>query len=258
MSYKLNKPPLIEAWIQASVVPAPESEWTWEAADQVLRSFGGELDVFEHLPSYTPEVRKFSKDKRPTEIEIRVEPRFLRVRDQIRSKLVQISHNELIVTGIRQDDTEYPGFDKLLESFLQAFERYCEFIPVAGLQSVELHYVDLVVISELFDSGKELDELFVGAPKLPEKPFGGVVNASWSTTFMPSKPPIVAQLSVQMHPPDGGEGRFRMDWHCWCEEIESIDRDAIAARLRRAHNFVLECFRASIQPSVWQLFEPVP
>lgn len=256
MAVELKNPPIVEAWIDATFRPEPESSWSWDEVEDVLQSFGGEFEVFEWLPGWTPEAKKFDKDKIPTEFQIHVEPRFLRTLDQARSQIVQIGKNKLVVTHIRQDGESYPGFSKLLGSFLNAFDSYCKQLRVVGIESLQSHYVDIVTVPNLIDGETNIQDLFVGAPQLPEEPFGSLVDVSWSITFTPSDSPIVAQLSVQMQPPEGNDGIFRLDWHCWAEEIQSLDQDAIAASLRAAHNYVLKCFQASFKPRVWQLFSP--
>ncbi len=258
MTFKLKKPPVIEAWIQASLEPTPESEWSWEPVANVLQSFGGDLDVFEHMPSFSPEAKKFDKDNRPTEIQIRVEPRFLRVRNKQRSKVVQIGHNELLVNSVRQDDEHYPGFEALKGSFLESLDRYRERIPVLGVHSIELHYVDLVVIPGLYDEVRELDDIFVGAPRLPEDPFGVTISSSWSNTFVNPTSNVPIQLTIEMLAPDGQDGKFRMDWHCWCPEISGLDAESITSGLSVTHDFLLKCFQAVFKPDVWKLFDPLP
>jgi uncharacterized protein (TIGR04255 family) len=222
----------------------------------VLRTFCDELPKVEMLPKIKHQPKSVKEGQLPTEIEIHVEPQYLRARTESRSRIVQIGRNELLLNQIRSGDEPYPGFDAVLADFLDALGRYNEHIETDGVESAELHYVDLVVIPDLYKSGKEPRDYFVGAPEFPNQPFGNVASVSWSTVFSRPESIDVLQLAVQMLPPDEDEGRFRLDWHCLCPELRADDESPIAERLRSAHNYLLSCFQAVCKKPVWDLFEP--
>ena len=236
------------------MLPAPESEWEWYAADQVLRSFRDDLPEVEMLPKATHQPMGFKKGQLTTEI--RVEPQYLRARTESRSRIVQIGRNEVLLSRIRSGDEPYPGFEVVLADFLDALGRYNEHIATESVESAELHYVDLVIIPDLYKSNNEPRDYFVGAPEFPNHPFGDVAGVSWATVFSRPESLDVMQLAVQMLPPDEGEGRFRLDWHCWCRQLPADNENPIAERLRSAHNYLLSCFRAVCKDPVWDLFEP--
>lgn len=257
MPFKLRKPPVIEVWARANMVPAPESEWDWREAGAFLNSYKAELTFSEKLPAFTPQATGFDGDI-PTELTIHVEPRYLRVRNEDRSKVVQIGRHELVIAHGRTEDQPYPGFDAISGSFLDGIDRYCDRFPVADVESAELHYVDLVIIPELYAKGLPPGDYFEGAPDLPLTPFGGLAKVSWSFAFSCPGSQDSAQLSIELLAPDmeSDDGRFRIDWHITCPEV-GRDRAGIAARLQVAHEYLKTCFQHVCKPIVWELFEPV-
>lgn len=239
------------------MVPAPESEWSWEDVDRLLSSYSDELPELEMLPEVTHQPKGVARGELPKEIEIHVKPQYLRARTASRSKIVQVGRGELLLIRSRGVTEPYPGFDRMLADFRDASVRFCEHIPTQGVESAELHHVDLIVIPGMYECDLGPGDYFEGAPVFPTLPFGEVATVSWSTLFSCPDSPDFAQLSVQMLPPDGGDGKFRLDWHCWCPELQIDDVGAIEERLRSAHNYLKSCFQAVCKKPVWDLFEPV-
>ncbi len=257
MTFTLRKPPIIESWIRTKMVSASESEWRWEDVGSLLESYSDELPELEMLPEVTHQPKGVEQGELTKEIEIHVRPQYLRARTASRSKIVQVGRGELLVIHTRDATQPYPGFDRMLADFRDSLARYYEHIPAEGVESAELHDVDLIVIPQMYACDLGPRDYFEGAPVFPERPFGDVASVSWSSLFSRPDSPDFAQLSVQMLPPDEGDGRFRLDWHCWCPELPADDEGAIAERLRSAHNYLKLCFRAVCKKPVWDLFEPV-
>lgn len=256
MAFKLGNPPIIEAWIRATMASAPESGWNWSDAFKMLTEYGDDYPVLESLPEFTPTPKGLDENQLPEEIEIHVAPRYARTRSVDRTKVVQVGRHELLVIHGRANDQPYPGLETLFEAFLDAFGRYCEHVPTIGIESVELHYADLIVIPDLYTEEREIGDYFVGAPDFPAEPFGAVGSVSWSALLSCPGSPDVAQVSVQMQPPDGNDGRFRLDWHSWCRGVPPDDIRAIENRLHIAHNYLNSCFQAICREPVWSLFDP--
>lgn len=258
MTFKLGNPPIIEGSIRAVMIPSPESIWDWEDVERMLKTYSDELPITEIFPSWTSQPKGLEKGKLPKEIEISVKPKYARVRTESRSKIVQVGQNELLVLRTRLSDAPYPGFSQLNQDFDDALSRYCEHIATDGVESANLHYVDLIVIPEMYGQGLDLHDYFVGSPEFPSNPFGELAQVSWSTMFKcPPNSPDFARLSVQMLRPDATDGRFRLDWHCFCPEFSSLDRNSIAERLDAAHNYLISCFKAVCKDPVWNLFDPI-
>lgn len=51
-------------------------------------------------------------------------------------------------------------------------------------------------------------------------------------------------------------GPFRMTWQKVCEQVESLDFGAIGRRLDVSHEYLWDCFRASLTGTGWNLFDP--
>jgi len=256
MTFKLGNPPVIEAWIRAAMASAPESEWNWSDVFEMLSGYGDEYSELESLPEFTPTAKGLDKNQLPEEIQIHVAPRYVRTRSADRTKTVQVGRHELLVIHGRANDQPYPGFGKLFGAFLDAVGRYREHVPTIGVASVELHYADLIVIPDLYTEQREISDYFVGAPDFPAEPFGGMAGVSWSALLSCPESQDFAQVALQMQPPDGNDGRFRLDWHCWCPELPPDDAGAIENRLHSAHNYLNSCFRAICKEPVWNLFDP--
>lgn len=256
MSFKLRSPPIIEAWIRATTLPYPESEWNWGAAHEVLKSYGDALPVRERMPKFTPMPVEDAGPDGDDLIEIHVEPLCLRVRTESRSIAVQLGKNEIVVAHARTDANSTPGFNALLEGFLDALKRFEASFPIVGLAQIELHYVDLVVIPEMYVIGSSARDFFHGAPDLPSQPFGGVARVAWSHVLVAPNDIGLAQMSAELDPPDGDSGRFRLHWHFWCPGVSPHSTTTVTSRLQQAHDYLLACFRATCKDRVWQLFDP--
>jgi uncharacterized protein (TIGR04255 family) len=255
MSFNLNKPPVIETWARANMVPAPESTWQWLDALRLLKTYREELPILEDLPEFTPQAKRIDGGV-PTEIELLVEPRYFRCRTKDRSRIVQVGRNELVVGHGIDKGGQYPGFSELLREFLAAISRYLEHLDASSVDSVELHYVDLIVIPELYVDGKPPSEYFEGAPELPVTTFGEIINVAWSYVLSCPGGPDVAQLAVELLSPDPEtqDGRFRINWHATCPELGD-GKNAVEERLSAAHDYLKRCFRKVCKPAVWELFQ---
>ncbi|MCA9155445.1 MAG: TIGR04255 family protein [Planctomycetales bacterium] len=256
MTFELGRPPIIEAWIRANFQPATETEWNWSDVANLIATYEQELCELEMLPSATPVARHLKKGQLPKEVLIKVEPRYLRARTTDRTRIVQVGQNELIVVQGRGADSGYPGFTKLLQDFMEALTRYRDHLTPLCVDSVELHYADLVVIPNMFLESLELADLFDGAPSLPADPYGNMAAVSWSIGLVCPNSTDFAELAVQMQPPDEDNGRFRLDWHRYGCELADDSPAAIAERLRIAHNYLKECFRTVCKDPVWLQFDP--
>ncbi len=257
MSFELRSPPVVEAWIRASTLPSPESEWSWENAKDVLQTYGEDFPVREILPNFVPKPMPGLDPEIPRHIKIEVEPLCLRVKTSCESKVVQLGQNEIVVAHTRTDGQGPPGFQRLLAEFLDAMQRYDRIIPIVGLAQLELHYVDLVVIPGLYEPNSSPSDYFVGAPILPAEPFGDVARVSWSHVLYPAGDIGHAYMSAQLEPPDGNQGRFLLHWHFWCPGVAPLSSDAVDSSLRQAHDYLLACFRATCKNKLWELFGPL-
>lgn len=144
-----------------------DADWSWVEATGFLDAYADELPIAEELPEITPTAKPVEEGQLPKEIVIRV--RYRRRRTESRSKIIQIGQNELLVTCLRENDVPYPGFVHVLEAFMESLARYREEIGFSAVELVELHYVDLIIVPELFASHGPtgLKVLFVGAPEPP-------------------------------------------------------------------------------------------
>jgi uncharacterized protein (TIGR04255 family) len=127
--FKLGKPPIIEAWIRAAFHPTDAPEvWDWGGTMEFLESFAPELDTIEMMPEPPRVERVKNKRKRHQELQVTLEPRCFRVRNQDRSTIVQVGKTDLLVSRMRTDEAAYPGFTEVLRSFEEILERFTQSI----------------------------------------------------------------------------------------------------------------------------------
>lgn len=257
MDFELGKPPIVEGWIRASFAsPAESSEWDWERTADFLGSLKEEFELptQEALRIPEPVVEKVDGSGFPTKLRVREVPKYQRIRNEAKTKVVQVGENELLVSQMRNENGEYPGFSPLRVMFMQVVEKFREAIPAGDIATLEVHYVDVVrlEIAGEFD----LREYFDGAPEPKPTPYGHSFSTEWSLKFRIPDCGDTAALSVQSLQPDDGFLPFRLDWHRWCYQVGN-DAESIALRLEVAHTYLKECFRAMCLPPVWNSFEPL-
>ena len=258
VDFKLKNPPIIEWWIRSAFVPPDDGEpWEWDRVFQFLDKYKDALPTAERLPNFVPQAEPaIDPDSKNFIFEVAAEPAYLRRRTEDRSKTLQIGEHELVVSHLRKEAETYPGFNDLFEQFRDFLDDYYQAFQPAGIDTLELHNVDLIVIPDKAAEEFELTEFLLGAPTLPSEPFGAAFDTDWSISFRCPDPRDVAHVSFSMLPPDGNDIKFRLDWHYWCRKIESHNPDSVADRLKVAHNYLNRCFRKIFTPFVWNIFDP--
>ncbi|MEM9411309.1 MAG: TIGR04255 family protein [Planctomycetota bacterium] len=257
-SFKLRKAPVIEWWIRCNFFPREDGEpWDWNAALEFLRQYKDELPIEEHLPSFIPQAKPV-KDKKTDRIkfEATVEPAYFRRRTDNTSRSVQVGRDELVVTQLRTETNEYPGFSKLLADFENYLQQYDDILKPSAIDDIEVHYVDLVVVPDAATENFEITDFLIIGPELPQEPFGSAFHTSWTMSFICPDVRDISHFSFELLPPDGKDIRFRLDWHYICRKLASGSDESVADRLTIAHNYLNRCFQKVFTPEVWELFEP--
>ena len=256
--FKLGNPPIIEWWIRSTFVPPDDGEpWDWFLCFDFLERYKESLPLIEKLPSFIPQAKPVKDPKSKNYMfELSAEPAFFRRRTKDRSKTVQVGEHEFVVSHLRNGTDSYPGYGDLFEQFQQYLNDYRGSFHPSGIDTLELHNVDLVVIPDKANSEFELTDFLIGAPTLPSEPFGIAFDTDWTIAFKCPDERDVANVSFTMLPSDENDLRFRLDWHYWCQKIGEDNPDSVADRLFIAHNYLNSCFRAIFTPFVWNLFHP--
>ena len=262
LSFRLGKPPLVEAWIRATFLPSDDAEqWNWDSAVDFLNTFSPELNVIETLPE-PPKVERVSsskivrgKKRIKSAINIHVEPRFFRIRNSNSTKIVQVGKAEILVSLMKDSAKPYPGFSELLSYFQETLTRFEGFVGARAVHVVDLHYVDLVQIPSAGRSQLELKDYFLGIPELSNDPFGQTWQFNSTVNLIPPSANGLSQLAIQSLPSEDDNARFRLDWHR-SSELTTNNKVEIENCLRQAHAYLKQCFRSFCQPKTWQLFAP--
>lgn len=98
---ELGKPPIVEGWVRASYVPSQDdTQWDWHEAVDFLESFRQELPIRESLPEMVPVASDLKDGELPDVIEIQVQPKYIRVRTDTRSKVVQVGEHAQFVSWV--------------------------------------------------------------------------------------------------------------------------------------------------------------
>jgi len=257
MSFELGKPPIVEGWIRASFAsPAESPEWDWDRSAKFLDSLKEEFDLPTREVMRIPEpiVEKVNDSGFPTELRVREVPKYQRIRNEAKTKVVQVGENDLLVSQMRNEDGQYPGFTALRDLFTDVTDRFRGAVSVGDLESLEVHYVDVVRLE--LTGEFDLRKYFDGAPEPSPTPYGHSFSTEWSLKFLTPDCDDKAELSVQSLQPDDGFLPFRLDWHRWCYEVGN-DPESIASRLDMAHTYLKKCFQAMCLTPVWNSFEPL-
>ncbi len=254
--FKLGKPPIIEAWIRATFHPtdAPDA-WEWTGTFEFLESFAPELDTIESLPEPPRVERVKKKGKRHQELQFTLEPRYFRVRNADRSKIVQVGKTDLLVSRMRTDAAAYPGFTEVLRSFEEILKRFTQSIGARAINTIELHYVDLIQIPLPADGRITLSDYFQGMGEPKSSPFGETWQLSWSANLIPPDSSDTAQIAFQTMPAEDQSVRFRVDWHRTTRMTPSSEH-SVRSQLTAAHKYLKSCFHSFCLPRTWELFEP--
>ncbi|MEZ6121649.1 MAG: TIGR04255 family protein [Planctomycetaceae bacterium] len=235
---------------------AESVEWDWGQTAAFLDALKDEfeLPIREAMQIPEPVVEKVDGSGFPTELRLRKVPKYQRIRNEAKTKVVQVGENDLVVSQMRDENGNYAGFTPLRSLFTEVAGRFRESIPVGDIATLEVHYVDMV---RLKIKGKfDLRDYFDGAPEPRSTPYGHSFSTGWSLKFRTPDCGDTAELSVQSLQPDDGFLSFRLDWHRSCYQVGN-DPESIAVRLLLAHTYLKECFAAMCLPPVWNSFEPL-
>ncbi len=256
MDFELSKPPIVEGWIRA-LFESPQDglEWDWDCVVDFLGCFADELPVRERMQVPEPIVDHLPEGEVPTEIQIRVVPKYFRARTVSRSRVVQVGENELLVSQLRDENGCYPGFTPLLNHFMAVLTQFREHVNLGVLNGLELHYVDIIRIPVVDEDVIDLRDFFDGAPEVPKDPFGGSFRTDWSMSFITPDCDDISEFSAQLKPVRDRILDVRLDWHRRCRNLPD-NPESIASRLRMAHTYLKNCFRHVCKPPVWHTFQP--
>jgi uncharacterized protein (TIGR04255 family) len=252
----LNKPPIVEMWVEFSFDPNP-ADGGLQAAVEFLQKYADQYPELEISQEDRLEFRQVSTTKLPELVRREVAVKHIRAHDKNGFGWVHVTPTQL-ACGFLRLGVQYPGFTALCDEAVGKLGRYAEVCTPLKLKYAAIHYVDVIEVPVPANGEIELRDYFTLGVDLPAQPFGGQLSYFVRTAVKP--PDGTGSLEIQLQlsgvVPDARVFRFRMDWHKSCPYDREVDLGAVAANLRGGHESVMKCFRAAFTDRAWELFDP--
>lgn len=257
---KLNKPPVIEAWIEfcldLSEEPVDADGVFDEAAARefVYERISGKFDEKYEDIRYELKHGAAEKDGR---VEVSQEVSFdrLRTRNSQKNFCLQVGRDILVLNQLKVTD-EWGGYERMRD---EAFENLAEFLKyrrLKGIQRIALSYRDMVKLPA--NVGKNVEEYLKVVPTYPES-FGPMMLFNLGLHLPSAIPETILDLSIKSVRPTK-ENRdcsmFLMDWQMCPTEKATDYEDFGRSWLDLAHKEIRDRFITAFTESGLALFEP--
>ena len=258
MPMKLNKPPVIETWIDFKFEPNPSKrEWTESIAESFLSKYRDDLVVQDAIYSQTYRVVPIDEPRGRPKVEMADQGLDrMRARDAAGVRCLQIADDQLVFNIVRHDSAL--DYGSLRDEAILKLADYISFFKPEVVKHAELCYVDVIAIPKPPDGSPiKLEEFFNMRLELP--PEFGTSHYFAIRTWLDvpgSKDLLEAKVESVTAPVESGVFQFRADWRYVCQDLRTIDLRVIRDRLDEAHDCILHRFKASVTKATWELFEP--
>ena len=257
MHDKLNKPPIIEAWIGLQIERSPETPpWGILTANQLLKKYLLEMPRVAVESGRTVRVAE-KEGELPEVVDAEIVLNSVRLLTEAEDRCIQLMEDKFVF-NILTTGVDYPGFDSLLCEATPKFEDYLEFSRPRGVTSAAMCYNDLVRIPIGSSSTFNLQDYFHFVIDTPEDPFGPMTSFSVQSEF--KSPDDEGPLRMVLHSipssADSSHAEFLMQWTKECQGLQTLDFAVVSKRLQASRAYIRECFRASVTEKTWTLFEP--
>ncbi len=254
-----KKPPVVEVWIAFDFDPNENKrEWDLELVQQYVQQYASDLPKLEAMHEKKIEFRETSPTELPKVVRHTVALKQVRISDNAQSRFLQVADDH-IAYHVLKSTAGYPGYSTVRDETAGKLRDYIELFQPARVRSAAIHYVDIVDIPRPPDGKIDMADYFIGSADLPENPFGAIANLS--IQFLVQCPvdegPLFLQLQSLPAPPESNVIRFRLDWHKHAVNVNTLDLTQVFARLNVAHDYMRQCFCASLTPRTLALFEPI-
>ncbi len=250
----LQKPPIVEMWIEFTFEPWPKS--SPGTAVVFLQRHAGEYPELELTQEGWLEFREVPSRKLPEVVSKTVAIKHIRARTTDGSRWLQLTPTQLVCNFLKLGDS-YPGFAALSAEAVAKLASYVEACRPTKLLGAAIHYVDVIDVPVPEAGEILLRDYFTLGIDLPDV-FGLQGDYLLKTAASPrdGTGPLEIQLLHDIQAARKEALRFRMDWHKSCPYNKDVQPGAILALLQAAHASVMGCFRAAFTERAWQLFSP--
>ncbi|MCY2991332.1 MAG: TIGR04255 family protein [Planctomycetota bacterium] len=254
-----RKPPVVEVWIAFDFDPNENKrEWDLDLVQRYVQQYVGDLPKLEAMHEKKIEFRETSPAELPKVVRHTVALKHVRISDNNKSRFLQIADDHIAYHVLKSAEG-YPGYSTVRKETAGKLQDYIELFQPRGIRSTAIHYVDIIDIPRPPDGKIDMADYFVGSADLPENPFGAITDLS--IQFLLQCPvdegPLLFQLQPLPAPKESNLMRFRMDWHKQSAGVNTADLPQVFSRLDVAHEYMRQCFVASLTERTLALFEPI-
>jgi uncharacterized protein (TIGR04255 family) len=262
MSYELRKPPVTEAWIEFKFSVSEEHP-AWDEVtgkEFIERAYGERFKTKQFIGRQ--EMTFEAKEGRPSLREARLVFERVLAANADEDRYVQAGRDQLIYNIVRKQQC-WPEYSALRDEALDVYGQYVLFAKPSGLQTLALHYRDVVRIPLPATGSLDLSRFFTVCPDAPSGAFGSVSNWAIDLTLPYACKDATLRLVIRDDPPAHGsepagitEAMFRMDWHAFANRTVGLEPQLVREWLEAAHEELLTAFKAAFTQECWALFEP--
>jgi uncharacterized protein (TIGR04255 family) len=260
---RLGKPPVIELWIEFQYALTEDApEWTLDRARALIKKCFGERF---HVEAY-----RERKDFMIADPDVESEPQvqILTTIDRIRAttkekdKYIQAGKDILVYNVIRTEQ-KWPYFEDIKPEAITAAEKYGLYMKLGSLESVSLHYRDVLKFPLDGENRISLQDYLTIYPETPEEEWAVQSGFSIGMTLPNLSKDAIVKLVIETEPSFVEEdesgarhGCLRMDWHA-TTNITLGGAIDIERWLDRAHTDLISAFRKTFTDKGFAFFEPM-
>lgn len=252
---RLQNPPVTEVGIDFQFDPNPEKQpWSPDVAGAFVARFRDSLPQRETVEVEEIRIEKRSAEGIPQKVSGRTSLDHVRVHDEQETRWLYVG-NDLMAYRLARKGGDYPGFSAVWAETREKLAAYVDHFQPTAVRRATLRYVDIVEIPRDPNSGIELEDYFRLSIGAPEDPFGPLGEFAVKYSFPRTEGRDAVQLVFASQPPmEESLARFVLQWYSVCEEVGTLDPEALGCRLGAAHEHLIKCFFASFTPRGLELF----
>jgi uncharacterized protein (TIGR04255 family) len=256
---EFKNPPVVECWISFEFDPNENKrEWDLELVGQYAQQYSKELPTLNAVHARQIQVQETSPTDLPKVVGQQVRLQMARLRNEAGSRVLQLGDDQLSWHVLKTAE-EYPRYPTVRDEAQEKLETYIRIFQPRDVRSAALHYLDIITIPWPENKKIEMADYFVRSADLPEKPFGGTAAISYQ--FEVNCPIDAGPLLLQLQSIPVVQGdrafRFRMEWHKQASAVNTLQSSEIWRRMDIVHQYMTECFLASLTKRTLDFFGPV-
>jgi len=254
---RLNKPPLIEAWMSFRFDPGiAQPAWNRHRFKLLLDDLASTHPDIQEMKRQAVELTASKRNGVPKVRKIIEDILAMRALSEDGLRAVQMRSNELVVNYIRGGN-DYPGFDALLEEAMEVSHRYQELYRPLGVVEVALHYIDVVFLPKNDEGNVDTEEYLTVDFRIPPN-FGNFSAFDIRTVVrpLPEKLPVHMYVASEAGLDDDPEQKIRIEWHTSKVSTSVMGEEEVRANLNAAHDRLAKCFQSIFTAKGWALLEP--